>query len=63
LDTLRLKENKNMVSIRELDSDGSPATTDDLQKEVDRLRLEVELAQRGVQITEEGEKYESRPPM
>ena len=52
-----------MVSIRELDSDGSPATTDDLQKEVDRLRLEVELAQRGVQITEEGEKYESRPPM
>lgn len=51
-----------MVSINELESDGSP-TTDDLQKEVERLRLEVELAQRGVQITEEGEEYEPRPPM
>jgi len=52
-----------MVSIKELKGDGSPATTDDLQKEVERLRLEVELAQRGVQITEEGEEYEPRPPM
>lgn len=52
-----------MATFTELESNGSAATTDDLQKEIERLRLEVELAQRGVQITEEGEEYEPRPPM
>ena len=35
---------------------------DDLRREVERLRIEVELAQRGVMITEEGDDPDAALP-
>lgn len=52
-----------MVSFTEITGITSPCTNEDLQKEVERLRIEVELAQRGVSITEEGDEDQiSLPP-